>query len=441
MSNDYQQVPTDAASAEALAARGLSLGLVDTTDTEAFSRWVQAETRGFHSTLPSDETLAAQFPLLASHRTTGVWDDTGADPATPIATVASWPTDLTVPGHTSVEAWAISAVTVAPTHRRRGIARALLEAELRTADALSLPVAMLTVSESTIYSRYGFAPAAMTADWIIDTQRANWTGPVASGRVHLLTLEQARIEGHDLIERVRQEVPGQIRFSGYLWERMLGLHSDDKELAKQLRFVRYDDADGTPQGFAIYRVTENEHNFSAHTLDLRYLVSATDDAYAGLWRYLLEMDLVSEVAANLRAVDEPVRWQVSDLRAARKTGEHDHLWVRILNAKAALETRRYAAPARIVFEVSDPLGFADGRVLLDASTDGTATVTPFDGEIPDAAAAASVSVNELGALYLGGVSAVNLAKAGRLIELRDGSAQAIDAAFRSPVAPWLSIWF
>ena len=437
----YREAPIDPESTERLAAAGLTLGLVDTSDADSYTRWLHSESRGFHGGRPSQESLDAQLAGHAHHRTTGVWDDSAADAASPVATVASWPTELTVPGHSSVTAWAISAVTVAPTHRRKGIARALLEAELRTADALGLPVAMLTVSEATIYSRYGFAPAAMSADWSINTQRAKWVGPAASGRVQFVTLEQLRVEGHALIERVRLQVPGQIQFAGFFWERLLGLNIEDKELSKQLRFVRYDDSAGTAQGFAIYRVTETENDFSAHLLELRYLVTATDDAYAGLWRYILDMDLVSVVKAPLRSVDEAIAWQVSDFRAAHKTGERDHLWVRILDVSAALSARRYASPGQLVLEIEDPLGFAAGRVLLTIEPDGSATALPFDGPIPDAAAAVALGVNELSAIYLGGVSAATLARAGRITELSEGSALAIDISFSSTTKPWLSIWF
>ena len=55
--------------------------------------------------------------------------------------------------------WAISMVTVAATHRRRGIARGLLEGELRAAASAGVPMAGLTVTEATIYGRYGFGPA------------------------------------------------------------------------------------------------------------------------------------------------------------------------------------------------------------------------------------------------------------------------------------------
>lgn len=455
MSSDYRTYPIDSTSAGQLAGDGLRLALVDTDDAASFSAWLAAVSRGFLDRHPSQDSLAAQLLTRSSRRTTGVWDDSGADPATPIATSASRPTELTVPGHTSVTGWAISAVSVAQTHRRHGVARAMMEAELRTADALGVPIAILTVSEATIYDRYGFAPAAWAADWTIDTRRGTWIGPTASGKVHFVTLEQLRHVGLGLVERVRRDTPGQIEFAGHLWERLLGLHGDSKEPDRQLRFVRYDDSAGQPQGFAVYRVVETPRGMSAHVVELQYLVAASADAYAGLWRFLLEMDLVAEVHAALRSVDEPFVWQIADARAARKTSERDHLWTRILDPKAALEARAYAAPGRIRLDVEDPLGFAAGTFLLDIGPDGSASATRLDAAAteatgaardggptpPDLTASVALRVNELSALYLGGVSAVTLARAGRLTELTPGSAAALDSSFRGTVKPWLSIWF
>ena len=441
MSTDYLNAPIDPTSAERLAAQGLDLAVVDTSDRERFTIWLQAEARGFNSPRSTDDAITSQLTGLADRRSTGVWDPTAADPASPISTVSSWPTELTVPGETSVTAWAISAVTVAPTHRRRGIARAMLESELRTAAALGVPVAMLTVSEATIYARYGFAPAAMMADWQIDSRRADWSGPVASGRLHFISLEQLKDQGLALVESVRLNTPGQMEFSGYLWERITGLTGERNETAKNLRVVRYDDEDGVPQGFVVYQLKAHERDFALHTLTVEYLVAATDEAYAALWRYLIEHDLVSTIKAPLRSTDEPVAWQVGNYRAVHKVIESDHLWTRILDVPAALEARSYGAGGKIVLEVIDPLGFAAGRFLLDIYEDGTAVVDVFDEAVPDDAAAVALTVNELSALYLGGVSAVTLVRAGRITELTQDAALGVDAAFSSSVAPWLSIWF
>ncbi len=440
MHYEYAAAPIDALSAERLAAKGLALALVDTSDVTAFSAWLQVENRGFHGGRLPQPKLDSQLPLIAHRRTTGVWDPESADPASPVATVSTWVMDLTVPGRASIPAWAVSAVSVSPTHRRRGIARALLEAELRTAVSLEVPVAILTVTEATIYGRYGFGASVMSADWTIDTKRARWIGPEASGSLCFVEPETLRENGYELVQRVRLQTPGQVEFGDLLWERLLGFDGDP-ELAKDLRVVRYDDDTGELQGFAAYRVVDPGVDFTKHRLELGFLVSATDEAYSALWRFLLEMDLVSAISAPLRAVDEPLLWQLSDPRAVQRSGVREHLWTRILDVPVALAARRYSAPGAFVLDVSDDLGFADGLFLLTIEADGSATVEPLEGEAPDAAAAVALTVEDLGALYLGGVSPLVLVRAGRITELRPDSAAALEASFRSPVTPWLSIWF
>ncbi len=437
----FADAPIDAESSVKLEAGGLRLGLVDTADRAAFAAWIQADSRGFHAGQAAEKQIDEQVQSIGYRRTTGVWDDSALDVVTPVATVSSWPTALSVPGETSVPAWAISSVTVAPTHQRRGIARGLIEAELRTAHSQNIPLAILTVSEATIYSRFGFAPTAMATDLEIDTRRAAWTGPTASGRVHFISLEQLQNVGRTVTERARRGVPGEIELDDYLWGRLVGVLGDDKDESKNLRAVIYHDLAGVPQGFALYRLTPDATDFASHTAMVEHLCTVTDDAYAGLWRYLLELPLVSTVTASLRSVDEPLGWQISNPRAVRTVRHRDHLWARILDVAAALEARRYSAPGRIALDISDPLGFATGRFLMTIDAAGRATVLPLVGEAPDEAASLALTVNELGALYLGGVSVRTLVRAGRVVALRAGSADAADAAFHSPVTPWLSSWF
>jgi predicted acetyltransferase len=426
--------PLDAASKAALAAQGLRLGLVDTADREAFTAWLRADHRGFHVAEVGDGVLAASLDSLAYRRTTGVWDETAREPETPVGTVNSWVADLTIPGGRHVDAWAISSVTVAPTHRRRGMARALLEAELRTAAGLGVPLATLTVSESTIYGRFGFAAATFATELTIDTRRATWTGPVPDGRLHFISREDFRTAIAGLHDRIRESGVGQLDAWGQRWDMLAGLVTDDDARTKNLRAVRYDDAAGSLRGVALYRVTGGEPDYAAHTLTVEHLASETDDAYAALWRYLLEVDLVSVVKAYDRPVDEPLVWQVADMRAI-KQAPYDHLWTRILDVPAALAARGYAAQLDTVLEITDDLSLAAGRFAVRIA-DGVASI-----ESTDAPAALAMRINELSALYLGGVSAAALVAAGRIEEREPGSAAALDAAFRAPRAPWSSIWF
>jgi len=433
----FLDAPIDPTSAERLAKSGLDLRLVDLDDPAAHYGWLQAERRGFHMTAGSDGQLAEVRAAAPRRRTIGVFDPDSLVDAEPVATTQSWVAPLTVPGGGHVPLWSISSVTVAPTHRRRGIARALLEGELRAAAAAGLPLAGLTVSETTIYGRYGFGAATFADVTEIETRRVRWTGPDAPGRVRFVEPSRLLPDALRITDAVRAFQPGALRYDEHLLGTAIGRYGDDRE---KLRAVRYDDANGVPQGFACYRLTPAEGDFTKHTVDVQYLLGATDEAVAALWRFLLELDLVSTVRAGERPVDEPVLWQLGDLRAARRR-RGDRLWLRVLDVPAVLEARRYAAPAAIVLDVEDPYGFTAGRFLLEAGADGAGRTTRLEGEAPEGAAAVALPVSELSAIYLGGVPATALARAGRIAEQTPGAALVLERAFAAERAPWLTLEF
>lgn len=435
---DSKQLPIDTVSAEALKADGLRLGLVDGANREELAPWDEAEYRGFHDRRPDDRWIDEHVEHTAHRRIVGVWDDAMPEPDAPVGTVATWVGDLTVPGRHTLDSWAVSAVTVAPTHRRRGIARALLEGELRTAASAGVPMASLTVSEATIYERYGFGPATQSLDLTIDTKRAGWAAHAPAsvpGRLTFVSLQTVVDTCRDVFDRARLMTPGELSVDEFMWGRLAGVRGDRDNKSASLRAVRYDDADGTPQGFVVYSLKSDERDFTKHTVEIGYLRAATDDAYAALWRYLLEMDLVSTVRNEVATADEPVYWMIRDQRAA--TLElHDHHWLRILDVPAALEARRYGSPGWLTLRIEDRLGFADGTFRLDVRADGSADVS-----LTDAAADLSMDVSTLSALYLGGWRTATLAHAGRITQLTPGAVSRFDAAFRSDEAPTLSYWY
>jgi predicted acetyltransferase len=431
MTEPYLSIPLDDQAATTLHDSGLRPALVDPDDDAAFDAWLSAEARGFHARQPSAASLTQQRELLRHRRTTGVYDDSIPSPAAPVGTVSSWPAPLTVPGPRTVESWLISAVTVAPTHRRRRIASALLPAELRTAAALGIPVAALTVSESTIYGRWGFGPSAFSSAWTIDTRRAGWVGPTTAGRLSFTTPSEFVETGRALLARQNAARAGEVGLSDYLADRTMTPLEGAPD-ADKYRLVRYDGPDGEPEGFVTYTITEDDSDFTNATLDVVALVATTPAANAALWRYVLEMDLVATVRAHTRGVDEPLPWLVRDIRGARITNVQDHLWTRILDVKAALEARTYETAGSLVLDVDDPLGFAAGRFRLEVDADGTARVqeTTDDADV-------SLPVGALASVYLGAPAVAGLAAAGRI----EGDALALDRLFRTAVPPRLSSWF
>ena len=75
-------------------------------------------------------------------------------------------------------------------------------------------------------------------------------------------------------------------------------------------------------------------------------------------------------AANDRSVDDPLHWQLVDGRALRAHDRSDFLWVRPLDVPALLSARRYPVERRVVLEVVDDMGYANGRFALDGGPDG-----------------------------------------------------------------------
>jgi predicted acetyltransferase len=426
--------PVDPASAAALSSRGLDLRVVAPHDGSPFDAWQQVVARGFLGTERSAEEIEASRERMGYRRMTGVYDPSAPVPDAPVATFASWVAELTVPGGGSVAASAISSVTVSPTHRRHGIARAMMEGELRLAAAEGLPVAVLTVSESTIYGRYGFAPAAAAASWSIDVKRASWIGPVPEGRVDFVSRERWRELAADLHARVRGRDAGELDIPPSHLDGFAGTRPDAKDAGGK-RAVQYADATGAVQGLALYTVKENHDDFTKATVDILWLLANGPDAYAALWRFFVELDLVAEVNAGELSVDEPLLWMISDQRAA-KVGVTDHQYVRILDVPAALAARRYGAAGRLLLDVSDPLGHATGRWLLVVDDEGVGSLAPA-GDDEDAVLV-RLGVTELSAAYLGGVSLATLADAGR-VESTDAALAA--RMFGWHRAPRLSFWY
>lgn len=401
----WREGAVDPASADRLAGRGLAMRRVDAA---AVGPWLQAVARGFQGAEITDTALAHAAARHAQRRATGVFDDTAPMAEVPVGTVTSWIGALSLPGGAAPTV-AISDVTVAQTHRRRGIARAMLEGELRSAAAAGVPLASLTVSESTLYGRYGFGAATTACTLTIDVKRAAWVGPVPTGRVDALSRTDARAVLPALHERTRLQQPGELSLPPGYEDRFTGTAPDDTDGAK-VRCLRYTDDAGDVQGLLTYRVSENPDDFTKGNVDVVLLLAATDDAYAALWRFLVELDLVQTVRAPLRSVDEPVVWMVNDPRALTRSLV-DHEYLRVLDVAAALSGRRYERAGSIVLEVSDPLGLAAGRYRLEVDETGTGTVT---AAADDDEADLVLAVAELSTLLLGSVRATTLARAGRV---------------------------
>ena len=82
--------------------------------------------------------------------------------------------EITVPGGHQVPACGVSWVSVAPTHRRRGVLRAMFTELHRRMETTGAPLAALTASDAGIYGRFGYGPATVATEVTVDRRFARF---------------------------------------------------------------------------------------------------------------------------------------------------------------------------------------------------------------------------------------------------------------------------
>jgi predicted acetyltransferase len=402
---------------------------VRTLKASEIDGWMRCMATGFLSH-PVDGEGAYRLGDMDLRRTWGAFDG-----AHVVGTLRSFATPLTLPGPTEVTSAALTNVTVAPTHRRRGLLTEMITNDLRASADRGEPLGILIASEYPIYGRFGYGAAVDAATYTVDLATARFRRE-SVGRVELVDLPTLRRQAPPVYERYRTTQPGAIGRDDRWWDRSLyQVEVPGATPVKGYQAV-YRAPDGAVEGYLRYTASQEwDHMRPKGTLTIVELVATTPDAYLGLWRYCCDVDLVTRVTAGDRSIDEPLVWFLRDGRSVRQKGTFDFLWVRILDVCASLSARRYATEDRLVLEVTDTLGIAHGRFLLDGGPDGaTCTAT-------DATADLTLPVDTLGSVFLGGVSFLALADAGRLDEHAAGAVVRADTMFRSSVTPWCSTWF
>ncbi|WP_131739384.1 GNAT family N-acetyltransferase [Actinomadura roseirufa] len=338
-----------------------------------------------------------------------------------VGQLAALPMRLSVPGGL-LDCSAVTYAGVLPTHRRRGVLTTLIERMHSDAVAAGRPLAALWASQSAIYGRYGFGSATRAIELEVDTSRPLElrTAP-APGPLRLVGRAEAPDVLGPLHARAIGRRPGGLVRDAEWWTRgvLPRVDEEDDELSEPRVVV----LEGDPGGYAIYR-TRQAGKGTVHLEDLE-----ADDARAeaALWRYLAEIDLTVSVKAANRPVDDLIPYLVADPDRVSVTGESGALWLRLVDAPAALRARHWASDDTLVIELEDArLPANQGRWRLAAGAcDRTS-------DAPDL----TLDTAQLAAAYLGGTSVRMLARIGVVTEHTEGAAGRLDRAFAVPLAPY-----
>jgi len=335
---------------------------------------------------------------------------------------------MTVPGGAALGAAGVTIVGVLPTHRRRGILRSLMRAQLDDVHERGEPLAALWASEETIYGRYGYGLASLALELEIAKQYAGFRHGVETvGSMRLVDAEEALKLMPPVYDAVQRRTPGMFERTPSWWELRQFIDLPEFRFGGGPKNLAVLEVDGGPQAYAIYRLHVSFGSFGPETKLATLEVLGTNPvATASIWRYLLDVDWTQTVGARLQPIDSPLFLLLARPVLSKPTIS-DGLWLRLVDVGAALSGRAYAADGSVVFDVRDEFcPWNEGHWKLEG---GEAART--DGE-----ADLALDVSDLASPYLGGFTFRELQQAGRVEELRDGAIVRADALFRTDVAPW-----
>ena len=385
-----------------------------------------------------DEDLHALARAVPWERTRGMEIASAEAGATRqlVAVHASARYDMWVPGGKSVPVAGLMWVGVHQGHRRRGLLTQMMNDHFDRSLARGEVISTLFAAEPGIYQRFGYGLACPAL--ALTLGRSPGLRDVEGADRLRVDLEDADRERHQatvVAVLAREGRPGTPRS---LTEEMLAdvfmdvpAFRDGRE-RKRIAIVTDDEG---PAAFATFaRKSKWNDGGPAGTTAVQQWAAATAPATGTLFAAITDLDLTAETTVPNVAMDHPLIHLLTDPRSPQPR-RNDNLWVRILDVPRALEARGYLADADFTMRVLDsrlPANDAAWRVSI---TGGTATVTRANSE-----ADFELSIQELSAAYLGGVTLAELAVAGLVTGDRAAIAAA-SAAVRGVVAPVSSINF
>jgi predicted acetyltransferase len=342
-----------------------------------------------------------------------------------VATAGTFEQDVSMPGGGTLTMAGLTNVTVRPTHRRRGILRALIEEHLADARRRGEPCSGLWASEAAIYGRFGYGCAAESDELSFDARGLTIDHRRAgeSDELHDLTDDDARRLLPPVYEIVRRTRAGLISRSDNWWAWRRFRDQPHLQTSRTPRKHLGAFRDGQLVGWIAYRQRLSWHEGQpSGSYDIDELIAVDERAEVTLWRFAASVDLFPSVTYWNLPVDSMLPWLVNDMRRLRRR-RNDTLWIRPDDVDRTLAARQYSADDCLRLDV-------DGSVHELRVDNGRATSSRVE-RAPDLRMSRSV----VGAILLGNVAPSRLARAG-LIHGDEQALNRADRMFATAAAPW-----
>ncbi len=399
---------------------------------EEWPAFGRAVARGFGNHPPTDDHSRSRWDVFYDVvSAVGAWDGDEV-----VGTSGSFVSPTTVPGGAKLPAALVTIVTVAATHRRRGLLTNMMKRLLEGAHERGEPIATLWASESIIYGRFGYGMAGQHYDVKIASDRAAFRHlPEIAGSVRYADRKLVREAGPGIWDRAAANRPGMPDRHETKWQSDMPLPEDESKPEKRRFYAAYEE-NGRVDGYVSYKTVDKDRGMGESDVHVEDFIAATDAAHAALWQFILNMDLIEDVLYGTMPLDDPLWWMLEDPRHLKRT-PYDAIWLRLLDIERALSARTYSEPLDVVFSVEDEFcPWAAGSYRLTADGSGKAECRRTEDAADIVLPAASLAT-----CYFGSVKFADLARAGRAVEKTDGALLRADRAFAAELEPWCPLHY
>ena len=339
----------------------------------------------------------------------------------------SFPLQLTTRGG-HVAACGLSMVGVMPTHRRRGVLRAMMRQIFADCRARDEAVAYLWASDERIYGRYGFGLTGFSGDVAISRDHTAFVLPHTQGaRIRRVSPAEALETASRIYAAVTSRTPGAFARSADWWRlKSLTDPAWRRHGGGELQCALLD-FDGEPAAYALYRMNfDTERGVPTGTVQVIEAVGDTPRADAAIWRYLLDMDWTATIKADYLPLDHFLLLAAQQPRRLNLR-LRDGAWLRVVDLPKALAARSYGPGEPVVIEIDDAdCPWNTGRWLIGC--DGV--------QRTDRNADIRCAIDALACIYLGGFTWRQLVASGRAQSNSEDATVRADRIFETGAAPW-----
>jgi predicted acetyltransferase len=353
-----------------------------------------------------------------------------------VGTSIAYGFEMALPGGSLAPTGGLTDVTVATTHRRQGILTQMMRKQLDAAHERGDVFSALWASESGIYTRFGFGIAMHHERWNIPTAYGEFGyHPDFQGHLRLATTTEMRVIAPAVYSRVLRTRPGMLERPDAWWNLRLADSEHRRNGMSSFYFVVYEEK-GEPKGYAQYRIKNQWMNKQPDKgLFLEELIAENDTAHAALWRFCLDVDMVTSIQTEHQPVDDCLWWMLANPRWLHRM-PFDAVWLAIVDPVRALASRTYDIEHKLVLGLkNDFCTWVEGNYEVDASPAGVAVKrTTADADL-------TMLSSGLSACFLGGAPFTRLERAGRIEARSEAVLHKADQMFGNARAPYCPLLF